>query len=413
MINEIKRPYYLNKLIEKKNNHLIKVITGIRRCGKSYLLRTLFKNYLLENGIDENHIIEMSFDLYENIKYCESKVFFEWIIEKIKDNNYYFVLLDEVQLLNDFVPVLNSLNNKNNVDIYVTGSNAKFLSKDVVTEFGGRGDEINMFPLSFSEFMNVYNGHPYDGFKEYMTYGGIPMVVLTDKVEYKENTLDYLLKETFLNDIKKRYKIRNLTEIESLLDFLASSIGSLTNPNKLENTFKSVNNSLITATTIKKYLDALEDSFLIEETKRYDVKGKKYIGTPLKYYFSDLGLRNARINYRQDEPSHLMENIIFNELRIRGYKVDVGCFEIIEKGQKKQVEVDFIAHLGSNKIYIQSAYLLPTKEKLNQEIRPYKNIRDSFRKILVTMDPINSYYTDDGIYVINIYDFLLKPELIQ
>lgn len=408
----IKRDSYLNKLISRKHNHLIKIITGIRRCGKSYLLRTLFKEHLLESGVPKDQIIEMAFDLFENIEYRNPKTFYNWISSKITVDKQYYVLLDEVQLLDEFVSILNSLNDRKNVDVYVTGSNAKFLSKDIISEFGGRGDEIHMFPLSFSEFMSVYDGHYFDGYNEYITYGGIPLIVLMDSEEQKMNYLENLLEETYLNDIKKRCKIKNLNEMESILNFLASSIGSLTNPNKLQNTFKSTLHSNITATTIRKYIDALIDSFLIEEVNRYDIKGKAYIGTPLKYYFMDLGLRNSRINFRQDEHTHIMENVIYNELKTRGYKVDVGNLDVYEKDKRKQLEVDFICSIGSRKIYIQSAYVLPTKEKEEQEIRPFKNINDSFQKILITSNTNKPYYTEDGILVMNVYDFLLKPELL-
>ena len=324
MVKEIKRDYYLEQLIKREGNGLIKIVTGIRRCGKSYLLRTLFKNHLLENGVDEKHIIEMAFDLFDNIDYRDPKHFYPWAKEQIQDDEKYYFLLDEVQLLDEFVSVLNGLADKKNCDVFVTGSNAKFLSRDIATEFGGRGDEVHMYPLSFSEFMSYYDGNKYDGWNEYITYGGIPLVVLAETDEQKMNLLDNLFQETYISDIVKRNKIRNVGEMESLLDVLASAIGALTNPNKLQKTFKSVNNSKITATTITKYIEYLEDAFLIEEANRYDIKGKSYIGTPLKYYFMDMGLRNSRIHYRQMEVTHSMENVIYNELRMRGFHVDVG-----------------------------------------------------------------------------------------
>ena len=304
---EIKRDYYLEQLISRMDNGLIKVVTGIRRCGKSYLLRTLFKKYLLEQGVSEDHIIEMAFDLYDNIEFRDPKVFYPWVKEQLKDGEKYFILLDEVQMLDEFVSVLNGLADKKNCDVFVTGSNAKFLSRDIATEFGGRGDEIHMYPLSFSEFMSVYDGHYYDGWNEYITYGGIPIVVLADTDEQKMALLDNLFKETYIRDIASRNKVRNVGEMETLLNILSSAIGSLTNPNKLQKTFKSVNQSKITATTITKYIEYLEDSFLIEEAKRFDIKGKSYIGTPMKYYFMDMGLRNARLNFRQMEVTHSME----------------------------------------------------------------------------------------------------------
>ena len=415
---EIKRDSYLNQLLVRRNNGLIKIITGLRRCGKSYLLRTIFKNHLLNEGVPHDHIIEMAFDLFENLEYQDPKVFYPWINEQIKDDGRYYILLDEVQLLREFVSVLNGLSEKKNCDVYVTGSNAKFLSKDIATEFGGRGDEVHMYPLSFAEFMTVYNGHYYDGFNEYMTYGGIPIVALADTSEQKMALLENLFSETYIRDIKIRNKLRNVGEMEALLNILSSSIGSLTNPNKLCNTFHTVNQSKITATTITKYIEYLEDSFLIEQAKRYDIKGKSYIGTPQKYYFTDLGLRNARIGYRQMEVTHSMENIIYNELRIRGYKVDVGNLNITEQDKtkkfiKKQLEVDFICTSGSKKYYIQSAYLLETPEKIKQEIRPFLKINDSFKKIVITSNTPKPFYTEDGILMMNIYDFLRNNESLE
>lgn len=415
---EIKRDSYLNQLLVRRNNGLIKIITGLRRCGKSYLLRTIFKNHLLNEGVPHDHIIEMAFDLFENLEYQNPKVFYPWINEQIKDDGRYYILLDEVQLLREFVSVLNGLSEKKNCDVYVTGSNAKFLSKDIATEFGGRGDEVHMYPLSFAEFMTVYNGHYYDGFNEYMTYGGIPIVALADTSEQKMALLENLFSETYIRDIKTRNKLRNVGEMEALLNILSSSIGSLTNPNKLCNTFHTVNQSKITATTITKYIEYLEDSFLIEQAKRYDIKGKSYIGTPQKYYFTDLGLRNARIGYRQMEVTHSMENIIYNELRIRGYKVDVGNLNITEQDKtkkfiKKQLEVDFICTSGSKKYYIQSAYLLETPEKIKQEIRPFLKINDSFKKIVITSNTPKPFYTEDGILMMNIYDFLRNNESLE
>ena len=415
---EIKRDYYLDQLVKRQNNGLIKIVTGIRRCGKSFLLRTLFKKYLLENGVDEDHIVEMAFDLFDNIDYRDPKKFYPWAKEQIKDDRRYYFLLDEVQLLGEFVSVLNGLADKKNCDVYVTGSNARFLSKDIATEFGGRGDEIHMYPLSFSEFMTVYKGNRYDGWNEYITFGGIPLVVLAETEEQKMALLNNLLKETYIRDIVTRNKIRNVGEMESLLDVLSSAIGSLTNPNKLQKTFKSVNKSNITATTITKYIEYLEDAFLIEESRRYDIKVKSYIGTPLKYYFMDMGLRNARINFRQMEVTHLMENVIYNELRMRGYSVDVGNLKLVERGKdgklvKKQLEVDFICKKGSKKYYIQSAYMLGTEEKMPQEIRPFLKINDSFKKIVITSDTPKPFYSDDGILLMNVYDFLLDPDSLE
>ncbi len=412
MEREIKRDYYLKQLIDLEGNNLIKIITGIRRCGKSYLLRTLFKKHLIENGVSEDHIIEMSFDLYDYIEYRDPEIFYPWAKNLIKDDNTYYFLLDEVQLLNEFVSVLNGLNNIKNVDVYVTGSNAKFLSKDIATEFGGRGYEIKMYPLSFSEFMSIYSGNKYDGFNEYITYGGIPMVVLENNEERKISLLESLFNETYINDIVNRNKIRNIDEINSLLDVLSSSIGSLTNPNKLKNTFKSVNQSNITASTITKYIGYLEDSFLIEEAKRFDIKGRAYIGSPLKYYFQDIGLRNSRINFRQLELTHSLENVIYNELRTRGYMVDIGNITVLEKGKddkniKKHLEIDFVCSKGIKKYYIQSAYSLENDDKLQQEIRPFLRVKDSFKKIIITSNTPRPFYDDNGILFMNVYDFLL------
>lgn len=418
MEKEIKRDYYLEQLVSRRGNGLIKIVTGIRRCGKSFLLRTLFKNYLLESGVDKEHIIEMAFDLFDNMEYRNPKVFYPWVKEQLKDEGKYYFLLDEVQMLDEFVSVLNGLADKKNCDVYVTGSNAKFLSRDIATEFGGRGDEVHMYPLSFSEFMSVYNGNRYDGWNEYITYGGIPLVVLAETEEQKISLLENLLKETYIRDIVKRNKIRNVGEMEALLDVLASAIGSLTNPNKLQNTFKSVNKSKITATTITKYIEYLEDAFLIEDANRYDIKGKSYIGTPLKYYFMDMGLRNSRISFRQMEVTHSMENVIYNELRMRGFHVDVGNLTVIENGKegkpvKKQLEVDFICSKGSKKYYIQSAYVLGSEEKMAQEIRPFLKINDSFKKIVITSDTPKPFYSEEGILLMNVYDFLLRTDSLE
>lgn len=428
----INRDFYLNKLIKRKNNGLIKVITGIRRCGKSYLLNNIFYEYLIKNGVDKKHIIRFSFDsaddLYmigENLiqiekekKGVDPEKFISFINSKIEDNETYYLLLDEIQMLDCFVAVLNGYLYKNNLDVYVTGSNAKLLSKDISTEFAGRGDEIHMYPLSFAEFMSVYKGDKYIGLSEYMMYGGIPLVVLRDDNNDKINTLQNLFNEIYIKDIEKRNNIKNIGELEELLNILSSSIGLLTNPEKLKNTFKSNKNSKITSQTIKKYLSSFEDSFLVESSNRYDVKGKLYIETPKKYYFTDLGLRNARINFRQFEESHSMENIIYNELRMRGYNVDVGLINIVERNQegkvvRKQLEVDFICNLGSKRYYIQSVYSIPDKEKRSQEIRPFRNIDDSFKKIIITKDIVPSFYDDYGILTINIYDFLLNLNSLE
>ena len=428
---EIRRDLYLNQLIRRKNNGLIKVVTGIRRCGKSYLLNNLFYNHLLKSGVDAEHIIRFAFDsaddLYligENLIQIEKEKrgvdpekFMAYIRSQIVDEGMYYLLLDEIQMLDCFETVLNGYLRKDNMDVFVTGSNAKLLSKDIITQFAGRGDEVHMYPLSFAEFMSIYKGDQYAGLAEYMLYGGIPMVVLREDENDKASLLQNLFTEIYLRDITKRNRVKNIGELEDLLNILSSSIGSLTNPEKLKNTFKSVKKSKITSQTIKKYIDYFEDSFLIESAQRYDIKGKAYIETPKKYYFSDLGLRNARINFRQFEPTHSMENVIYNELRMRGYNVDVGVIATTEKNQdgkvvRKQLEVDFVCNLGSSRYYIQSAYSLPDEAKRIQEIRPFRKIDDSFKKIVITRDIIQPYYDDYGILTVSIYDFLLDPEII-
>lgn len=413
---EIRRDFYLEKLIKRKNNGLIKVITGIRRCGKSYLLNNLFYRHLLESGVDADHIIRFAFDSADNLSLIgesliqiekkkrgvDPEKFMAYIRSKTSGEGMYYLLLDEIQMLDCFEAVLNGYLRKDNMDVFVTGSNAKFLSKDIITEFAGRGDEVHMYPLSFAEFMSVYQGDKYTGLSEYMLYGGIPMVVLRESAEEKSATLQNLFREIYIRDIFKRNRVKNMGELEDLLNILSSAIGSLTNPEKLKNTFKTVKKSRITSTTIKKYLDYFEDSFLIEAAQRYNIKGKAYIETPKKYYFSDLGLRNARINFRQFEQTHSIENIIYNELRMRGYRIDVGVVPALEKNQdgktsRKQLEVDFVCNLGSSRYYIQSAYSLPDEEKRAQEIRPFRKIDDSFRKIIITKDIVPTGYDEYGI----------------
>lgn len=429
---EIRRDFYLDKLVKRKNNGLIKVITGIRRCGKSYLLNHIFYNHLLESGVPADHIIRFAFDSADDLYFIgeslikiekekrgvDPEKFMAYIRSKITADGMYYLLLDEVQLMDCFESVLNGYLRKDNMDVFVTGSNAKFLSKDIVTEFAGRGDEVHMYPLSFAEFMSVYKGDQYMGLSEYMLYGGIPLVVLREGASDKAAALQNLFSEIYIRDIFKRNRIRNIGELEDLLNILSSAIGSLTNPEKLKNTFSTVKKSKITSKTIKKYLDCLEDSFLIESAQRYDIKGKAYIETPKKYYFSDLGLRNARISFRQLEQTHSMENIIYNELRMRGYSVDVGVVTIAEKDQdgkvnRKQLEVDFVCNLGSSRYYIQSAYSLPDEAKRTQEIRPFRKIGDSFKKLVITKDIVQPYYDDYGILTVNIYDFLLDPQILE
>ncbi|MDY2887268.1 MAG: ATP-binding protein [Malacoplasma sp.] len=429
----IKREQYLNELIVRKHNTLIKIITGIRRCGKSYLLNTIFYDYLIKSGIKQDHIIKFAFDsandlslinedlieLSLNNRKVDPKKFINYINRQIKDNQMYYLLLDEIQNLGAFESVLNGYLRQNNIDIYVTGSNAKFLSKDIITEFAGRGDEINMLPLSFSEFMSTYEGNKEQAFQEYITYGGLPFVCLLKTNERKINYLKRLFEETYLTDIKKRYNIKNNSEeLDELLNILSSSIGSLTNPTKLSNTFKSVKNKSISKTTIAKYIEYIKDSFLIDEVRQYDIKGKKYINSPKKYYFSDLGLRNARINFRQLEQTHSMENIIFNELKLRGFNVDIGIINQRAKDKNDQnirqiLEVNFVANKGSNKIYIQSAFSIPNLEKEQQEQRPLIKINDSFKKVIITSGFVSKHYNEQGILIMNIYDFLLDPNSLN
>lgn len=415
---DIRRDIYLNKLISKMHNGLIKVVTGMRRCGKSYLLFNLFKEYLVNEGVNENHIIEIAFDSFENRKYRDPEVLFPYLMEKIADKEMYYVLLDEVQMLDDFESVLNSLGRKKNVDVYVTGSNAKFLSKDIITEFRGRGDEVHMYPLTYSEFMSVYDGDKQEGWRDYVLFGGIPLVLGFETADQKSDFLKSLFEETYISDITGRNNIRNKAELEELLNILSSAIGSLTNPSKLSATFKSVKNKTISKDTIIKYIDYLKDSFLIDSAIRYDIKGKKYINTPSKYYFTDLGLRNARLNFRQVEETHAMENVIFNELKVRGYNVDVGVVvmnEVDKNGKKirKQLEVDFVCNKGSKRFYIQSAYALPDKEKMEQEQRSLVNTGDGFKKIIITKDAVAPLYNDEGILVMSVYDFLLNPDSME
>lgn len=428
---DIKRDFYLSKLINRIGNGQVKVITGVRRCGKSFLLNTLFYDHLLESGVPGDHIIRFAFDsaedleligedvidLQRNNRKADPRKFMDYIKSRCADKDKYYLLLDEVQLLDSFESVLNGYLHKRNMDIYVTGSNAKFLSKDIITEFSGRGDEIHMYPLSFAEFMTAYPGDRYEGLAQYMMYGGIPLVVLSKSDDDRADILSTLYSEIYLSDIVKRNKVRNISELEDLLNILSSAIGSLTNPEKIQRTFMSVKNSKITAQTIKKYLGYFEDSFLLESATRYDIKGRSYIETPQKYYFSDLGLRNVRINFRQIEPTHSMENIIYNELRMRGYNVDVGVIPITElkdgKQQRKQLEIDFVCNKGSSRYYIQSAYSIPDEEKRRQEIRPFGKIKDAFKKIVITGDMIKPHCDENGIFMVNIYDFLLDPTIIE
>ncbi len=414
---EIQRDFFLNELLRKRGNGFVKVITGLRRCGKSYLMRTLFKNRLLSAGIPEPHIVELAFDERDQQKFRNPDLFYEFAKEKLAQNGACIFLLDEIQLLEDFESVLNGLLGKK-AELYVTGSNAKFLSKDVITEFRGRGDEIHIMPLSFAEYLSAFYDDKYARFQEYMLYGGIPLVALAVSVEDKIALLNSLYTETYLRDIVGRNKIRKASELEELLDLLSSNIGSLINPEKLQNIFRSVKKSKITSATISRYLGFLEDAYLLEGAKRYDIKGNAYIETPLKYYYSDLGLRNARLNFRQLEEPHSMENVIYNELRRRRCNVDVGVVSVNEKNStglysRKQLEVDFVANKGSKRYYIQSAYMIPDEAKRKQELRPLREIDDSFKKIIITTHAPAPLYDNHGVLTMSIFDFLLNPESLD
>ena len=415
---EIKRDKYLNDLINRMHNGMIKVVTGIRRCGKSYLLFNIFKNFLLEQEVPASHIIMIELDQRKNKKYRDPDTILDYIESLIEDDEQYYIMLDEVQMLQEFEEVLNSLLHIRNADVYVTGSNSKFLSKDVITEFRGRGDEIHIYPLTFKEFMEAYDGDMYRGWAEYVVYGGLPLTVTMKTEEQKISYLTNLFKETYLKDIIERHNIEKTQELEDLINILASAIGSLTNPPKIEATFKSTIQSTISLNTIRQYIEHLEDAFIINKANRYNVKGRKYIGTPLKYYFEDVGLRNARLGFRQVEETHLMENIIYNELRSRGYTVDVGVVEkrgTDENGKeyKNQLEIDFVANLGSKRYYIQSAFSMPTEEKRIQEKASLVNVNDSFKKIIVVKDVVNVTRDEDGITTMSIYDFLLKENSLE
>lgn len=415
---EIQRTQYIDLLLNRMHNKMIKVITGMRRSGKSYLLFNLFKKTLIAQGVAQSHIISIELDRYENRAFRDPDVVLEYIHSCIKEEGMYYLLMDEVQMLSDFEEVLNSLMHNDSLDIYVTGSNSKFLSKDVMTQFRGRGDEIHVFPLTFKEFMQVYEGDVYHGWSEYVVYGGLPLVATMQTDEQKIHYLTNLFTETYLKDIIERYHIDKIQEMDDLLNVLASFVGSLTNPPKIEATFKSTIHSNISMNTIRQYLAYLEDAFLIHKAYRYNVKGRKYIGTPLKYYFEDVGLRNARLGFRQVEETHLMENIIYNELRSRGYSVDVGVVEKRERDErgkeiKKQLEIDFIANLGSNRYYIQSAFSMPTEQKRIQEKASLVNVKDSFKKIILVKDVMKVSHDEDGIVTMSVYDFLLNENSLD
>ena len=415
---EIKRDVYLNKLKRKENNGLIKVITGVRRCGKSFLLFNLFHNYLTQKGVDEDHIIEIALDDRSNKDLRDPDNMLKYVKGRITDKQTYYIILDEIQMLNEFEDVLNSFLHIKNADVYVTGSNSRFLSSDVITEFRGRGDEIRVYPLSFKEYFSVYEGTTDEAWDDYFNYGGLPLTLMYDTPEDKANYLTSLFNKVYLSDIVDRHKIRNQDELDELVNILSSAMGSYTNPTKLAKTFKSVKNKVISDKTLKKYIDYLQDAFLISKAVRFDIKGKRYINSPAKYYFEDIGLRNARLNFRQTEENHIMENIIYNELRIRGYHVDVGIVEVFGKNNehkttKKQFEVDFIATKGSEKYYIQSAFSISNTDKLQQEQNSLKNINDSFKKIIVVRDNIKVRRNDYGIVTMGICKFLLDENSLN
>lgn len=414
----IPRQEYLNQLIAGLGNGLIKIVTGIRRCGKSYLLAHIFKSYLIETGIAKDHIIHIPMDDRRNMKLRNPDVFLSHIDSLIKDNNVYYLLLDEIQLMDSFVEVLNSLLYMDNVDVYVTGSNSKFLSKDIVTEFRGRGDEIHMYPLSFAELYSAFGGNRNELWKSYYTFGGLPQVVMLETSEKKMRYLENLMKTVFLKDILERNKIKKYSELAELTEILASSIGSSINPTKLSNTFKSVKNVSVTNKTISKYLTYLEDAFLVEKAVRYNIKGKKYINTLSKYYYVDMGLRNSQLGFRQLEETHIMENIIYNELVSRGFSVDVGAVEVREKNKlgqlvRKQLEVDFVANNGNRRYYIQSAFSLPDDDKKRQETASFRNIDDSFGRVIIVRDDIMPYIDNEGYYIVGLLDFLLDKGLLK
>ena len=413
----IERNKYLQELVSCRHNGLVKIITGMRRCGKSFLLFRLFRRFLEDNGVANDHIVEMAFDDYAFKEFRNPDKFYAYVKGRIIDDQPYYILLDEVQMLDEFEDVLNGLLHIPNADVYVTGSNAKFLSKDIITEFRGRGYQIHVSPLSFAEFMSVYEGDREDGWNEYLLYGGLPPVVLLKTEEEKVKLLDSLLAETYIIDVVNRNKIKNDSELNDLFKILASGIGGLTNPQRLSNTFQSVKNVSISPATIKKYIECLSDAFLLESCNRYDVKGRKYIGTPLKYYFSDLGIRNALLGFRQQEKTHLMENAVYNELCARGYSVDVGNVEVNTvdgKGTKvrRMLEVDFVCNRGYKRCYIQSALSLPDREKMQQESASLLRIDDSFMKYVITGDRIKKYQNDGGIVIMNVLDFLLDEQSV-
>lgn len=413
-MKEIQRKVYLDRLISRRENGVIKIITGIRRCGKSYLLDPIFKNYLIQSGVREDHIIKLELDKEENKKYRDSHVLNEYIKSLIKDKEMYYILLDEIQLVEGFEAVLNGFLYERNLDVYVTGSNSKFLSSDIITEFRGRGDEVKIFPLSFSEYIENFEGDKYEAWNEYVLYGGLPLILSKKTDEEKAKYLKDLFEQTYIKDIVERNNIQRVDILDSIINMLASSIGSLTNPKKIYDTFVSNGEKEISFNTVNSYIKYIEDAFIINKSDRYDVKGKKYILTPQKYYFSDIGLRNARLNFHQQEENHIMENIIYNELIIRGYNVDVGVVEVRDDNKsRKQLEIDFVCNLGNKRYYIQSALNLDTREKTLQEERPLMGVNDNFKKIIVVKDNIKHWFTEEGILVVGIQEFLLDKNSLN
>lgn len=416
---EIGRDRYLERLIAHKGNHRVKIVTGVRRCGKSYLLFQLFKRHLLESGVRPSHIIEIQLEDRSNRELRDPDVCLAFIKKQIKDAKPYYLLIDEVQMMPEFEDVLNSCLHIQNLDTYVTGSNSKFLSKDIVTEFRGRGDELYLRPLSFSEFRSTCESKSFDDvWKEYITYGGLPYCALLPTREEKADYLKHLFDEVFVRDIVERHKLQNDAELEILLNIVSSAVGSLTNPRKLEDTFASSGMGKLSASTIKQYLDHLCDAFLLEQALRYDIKGKKYISTPYKYYFTDMGLRNARLNFRQLEETHLMENAVYNELCMRGYSVDVGVVEINERQEdgkyvRKQIEIDFVCNRADERVYVQSAFSIPTTEKRLQEERPLRNVGDGFRKVIVTKDNVVRHYDENGVLIMGLQEFLMDARSLE
>ena len=409
----VKRDLYLQKLINRKENGLIKVVTGIRRCGKSYLLDPIFKEYLLDSGVSEDHIIKMELDKRENAKYLDPDELDKYIRSKIIDEKMYYIILDEIQLVPKFESVLNGFLYEKNMDVYVTGSNSKFLSSDIITEFRGRSDQIRVFPFSFKEFYSNYSEDKFAAWDEYVMYGGMPLILERKTEEDKAQYLKSLFSQTYIKDIIERNNIQRIDVLDTIINIMASSVGSLTNTKKIYDTFISKGQKDVSLNTINSYVNNIEDTYIVNKSERYDIKGKKYISTPAKYYFTDVGLRNARLNFRQVEETHLMENIIYNELISRGYNVDVGVVEIREGDVRKQLEIDFVCNLGSKRYYIQSALSLPDREKTVQEEKPLLHIDDNFKKIIIVKGSFKPWYSEEGILILSIFDFLLDEKSLD